>query len=65
MEVPLRCWVVAGLAGTAAEGGEVDMVAVVEWDRGLNMSTIEGRRRLGGDGGPLESVIFDKLFSVV
>jgi len=50
MDAPLRCWGV-GLVGTAA-GGEEDMAAVVEWERGLNMSTIEARRRLGGgDGG--------------
>ena len=61
IEVPLRCWVADGLAGTAAEGGEEDMVAVVERDRGLNMSTMEGRRRLGGEGGPLASVIFTRL----
>ncbi len=52
IEVPLRCWVVLGFEGVTAEGGEEE-TAVVECERGLNISIKEDRRRCwgAGDGG--------------
>jgi hypothetical protein len=55
IEVPLRCCGTVGVEGTPAEGGEDETAA--EDDvliRGLNISTIEDRRRccgIGGEGG--------------
>lgn len=61
MEAPLRCCGAFGAAGTAADGGEEERPVEVEFERGLNMSTMEARRRRwgGGEGGPLGSAIRD------
>ena len=51
IEVPLRCSEAFGVVGTPADGGEEDTAEEEVLIRGLNISTIDDRRRFGGIGG--------------
>jgi len=50
IDAPRRCWT-EGVEGLPADGGEEDIADEVVFERGLNMSTKDDRRRCCGSGG--------------